>query len=246
MIQIIPVEGIGEITAESDFPGEILAAGAGPFLQSGDILVVSSKVVSKWEGNVRKEAEIQVTPEALHLSELIGKPAAYCQVVLEETAETVRLAKGVMVSRTHHGFVLANAGVDASNTGEAGDIIPMPKAPEESAQQIREEIRRRSGAEVAVVISDTFGRPFRKGQIDLAIGVAGMEPMLDYAGSADRRGKVLKTTCMAIADELCSAANLAAEKTAGVPAVIIRGYDYPKGEGSIQDILMERERDLFA
>ena len=148
--------------------------------------------MSKWEGNIRRKEEIAITSEAKKLSQILGKEEAYCQVVLEETIETVRLAKGVIICRNRQGFVLANAGVDASNAGGEGQIIPIPDNPEGSARRIREEVGERSGIKIAVILSDTFGRPFRKGQTDLAIAVAGMKPMLDYNGVGDRQGREMK------------------------------------------------------
>ena len=246
MIQLIPITGIGEITAKTDFVEEILRSPQGQTLQKGDILVVSSKAVAKWEGNVRKEKDIRPGEKAKKLSILLGKSAPYCQAVLEETEEIIRLAKGVIICRTHHGFILANAGVDASNAGEEGELILLPQNPQKSAEVRLSKIGEKLDFSVPVVVSDTFGRPFRNGQMDMAVGVGGMIPAADYEGKRDRRGRVMKTTSIAVADELCSAANLAAEKTAGIPAVIIRGYSYLPGEGKIQDTFMEREKDLFA
>ena len=247
MITIIPVEGIGVITKGMDFPGQIWSAAGkdGKGLLDGDVLVVSSKAVSKWEGNVRNAADIKVSPQAAELSGILGKTAAYCQVVLDETVKTVRLVRGLMISRNKQGFVLANAGVDASNTQKEGDLIPLPADSDASARRIRDDVRLRHGIGIAVIVSDTFGRTWRKGQTDMAVGVAGIAPLLDYSGRLDSRGRKMKTTCIAVADELAGAANLAAEKTAMIPAVIIRGYGYQRKESSIGEVLMEEERDLF-
>lgn len=242
-IQIIPVKGIGEIAAGTNLAACITDAFSD--LKDGDILVVSSKAVSKAEGNVVHESALTPSAFALHLSELTGSSPAYCELVLQESAGILRTAKGVIISRTHHGFVMANAGVDASNTGGEGLLIPLPKNPDASAGMIREEILRLSGKSVAVIISDTFGRAWRTGQMNLAIGVSGMAAVCDYRGQRDDDGRMMSKTCLAVADELAAAAELASGKTDRVPAVVIRGYAAPAGDGSVRDLLMDPQKDLF-
>ena len=240
-LSLIPVEGIGELQ-----PGDDLAALIAEKiqLQQGDIVVVSSKTVSKCEGNLYASSEIQPSPFAYTVSELTHNSPAYCELVLRESARIVRLSQGVIICQTHHGFVLANAGVDASNAGGKDLLITLPKDPDRSAKQLRERFWELCGVSVAVILSDTFGRPWRNGETDLAIGVSGISPLTDYRGQRDDNGRPMSKTALATADELASAAELVRGKTGRIPAVIIRGMQ-PKGDGSVQELLMDPGKDLF-
>ncbi|MGI6402803.1 MAG: coenzyme F420-0:L-glutamate ligase [Oscillospiraceae bacterium] len=241
-IHLLPVAGIGEIKAGDDLAGLCVEAFAD--FRDNDILVVSSKVVSKAEGNVVPESSLSPSPFAQHLAQLTGSSPQYCELVLRESAGILRMAKGVVICRTHHGFVMANAGVDASNTGGEGLLIPLPKDPDESARKIGQQIHALTGKHVGIVISDTFGRAWRVGQMDLAIGVWGISPLRDYRGHPDDDGRMMHKTCIAAADELAAAAELASGKTDRVPAVVVRGYQC-SGSGSAKELLMNPAMDLF-
>lgn len=242
-ISLLPVTGIGEIRGGDDLSAMILEAF--PSFEAGDVLVVSSKAVSKAEGRAVHETTLSPSPFARHLSELTGNTPAYCELVLQESDGILRCAKGVVICRTHHGFVLANAGVDASNAGGAGMLIPLPKDPDASARRLAESLGEATGKPVGVVVSDTFGRAWRNGQMDLAIGVYGIPALYDYAGQPDDDGRILRKTCSAVADELAAAAELVAGKTGRVPAVVVRGFNLPGKTGTAADLVMDPARDLF-
>lgn len=239
-LEIFPLEGREELTQETDLAAWI-ADRYTP--ENGDVLVVSSKVISKVEGHLVCCADVKPSDFAHVLAERTHHDPVYCEVVLRESADIVRMAPGVVLCRTRHGFVLANAGVDASNCPE-GYLAVLPPDPDASAAHLRDAVRQRTGKTVAVILSDTFGRAWRIGQTDLAVGVAGMSPVRNYEGTEDRQGRALRWTCLADADELASAAELVRGKADGVPVVVIRGYE-PAGEGGISDLLMPPERDLF-
>lgn len=242
VISLLPVEGIGEIKAGDDLAS--LCVTAFPYLWDNDILVVSSKAVSKAEGNVVQESSLSPSPFARQLAELTGSSPGYCELVLRESIGILRMAKGVVICRTHHGFVMANAGVDASNTGGEGLLIPLPADPDESARKIGQQVYALTGKRVGIVISDTFGRAWRVGQMNLAIGVWGISPLRDYRGHPDDDGRIMHKTCIAAADELAAAAELACGKTDRVPAVVVRGYQC-SGSGSAKELLINPATDLF-
>jgi len=242
-IQLVPIVGIGEICCGDDL-GSLIVSTAGDSIREGDILVVSYKAVPKAEGNVFRTEDITPSPFAEEVSLVTGKPPAYCELILRESASIVRMAEGVIICRARHGFVMANAGVDASNAGGAGRLITLPKNPDASARQIRNSIIRQTGKAIAIIISDTFGRPWRNGQMNLAVGVCGIKPIVDYRNTLDDDGHLLTKTCIAVADELAAAADLAAGKTGRVPAVLVHGYS-PMGEGSVSQLIMDSSKDLF-
>jgi coenzyme F420-0:L-glutamate ligase / coenzyme F420-1:gamma-L-glutamate ligase len=226
-IRLVPLAGIPEVG-----PGDELAAliadaveRAGG-LEEGDVVVVAQKVVSKAEGRVEETSD----------------PV---QVILRE-ARTVRRRRGdLIIAETEHGFVCASAGVDRSNAPGENVVVLLPRDPDASAARIRDALQERFGVAPAVVVSDSFGRAWRQGTTDVAIGVAGMRPLLDLRGTKDRRGYTLAATVIAVADELAGAAELVMGKTRGVPAVLVRGYRVPDGEGSARELVMPPERDLF-
>lgn len=240
-LELFPVEGIGALRAGDDLAGLV----AGRFaLEDGDVVVISSKAVSKTEGNVYTREELAPSPFAHTLAERTSHDPWYCELVLRESADIVRMAPGVVICRTRHGFVLANAGVDASNAGGEGRLVALPRDPDGSARRLRQDFLDRTGKTVAVVISDTFGRTWRVGQTDLAVGAAGLSPLRDYRGEQDADGRDLSRTCLAHADELASAAELVRGKAEGIPAVVVRGYR-ARGDGAVADTLMPPDRDLF-
>jgi coenzyme F420-0:L-glutamate ligase/coenzyme F420-1:gamma-L-glutamate ligase len=226
-IRIVAVLGMPEVRPGDDL-GALLAEGverAGG-LQEEDVVVVAHKVVSKAEGRVERAVDEQA--------------------VIVREAKAIRRRRGdLVIAETPHGFVCASAGVDRSNTPGDGWLVLLPVDPDASAAHLREALRRRLGVAPAVVVSDSFGRAWRDGTTDVAIGVAGMEPLLDLRGRLDARGRPLQATVIAVADELAGAAELVMGKAAGIPAAIVRGYAVPPGDGSGRDLVMPRERDLF-
>lgn len=241
MISILPVEGMPEIR-EGDDLAALIADRAE--LQSGDVVVVAQKAVSKAEGRVVRLADVEPSSRARELAGSWCDPRE-TEVILRETARVVRSRNALVIAETRHGFVCASAGVDHSNATEPDTLVLLPAEPDASASQIREGIRARVGVEVAVIVTDSFGRPFRKGTTDVAIGVAGLTPLLDLRGTPDRAGSLLRSTQVALADEVAAAANLVrSSKADGIPAVVVRGVS-AAGDGTAADLVMPAERDLF-
>jgi coenzyme F420-0:L-glutamate ligase / coenzyme F420-1:gamma-L-glutamate ligase len=219
-VELVPVAGLPEIRA-GDPLGEMLAAAARP--RGDDALVVSQKVVSKAEGRMRRLADVEPGERARELARRLGKDPALVQVVLDESRSVIRAHNGVLITEGPGGWICANAGIDASNVPDPGWVTLLPLDPDASARRIRAELRAAGGAAPAVVIADSFGRPWRLGQCDVAIGCAGLAPLDDWRGRRDRAGRELTATVVALADELAAAADLARDKAAGVPAVVVRG-----------------------
>ena len=225
-------------------------ANAGLAPQAGDVLVVTQKIVSKAEGAVVDISTIEPRPEAVEFAAAWDRDARQVEVVLRESAEILRMERGIIVSRTKHGFVCANAGVDASNTGSADLVTLLPEDPDASAAQLRERLPALLGIDAvdapAVIISDSFGRPWRFGIVDVALGVAGLAPLDDMRGKPDADGRTMRSTVVAVADEIASAAELAASKTSRQPVVLVRGVPVVAETGTIRgDIVMPLEMDLF-
>lgn len=238
-VTIWPVEGLPEIRERDDL-GALIAGRAE--LQDGDVLVVAQKAVSKAEGRIVRLAEIEASAEARELA--ADHDPRQLEVILREAARLVRTRPPLVIAETRHGFVCASAGVDASNASEPDMVVLLPEDPDASAARIRERVSDLSGAEVGVIVSDSFGRAWRQGTTDVAIGVAGVRPLLDLKGLRDATGYELHATVIAVADELAGAAELVMGKTAGVPAAVIRGVD-ALGEGSARELVMPPDRDLF-
>lgn len=215
-LRIIPVEGLPEVQ-EGMKLGRLIAERAD--LDRGDILVISQKVVSKAEGRVRRLADVEPSEKAIELAEKLGKEAELVELVLYESKEILRAERGILITETHHGFVCANAGIDSSNLTEGNTVCLLPTDPDASARQIRSEIRET----IAVVISDSFGRAWRLGQAEVAIGCAGLAPIDDWRGRTDAQGRELTATAIAIVDQIAAAADLVRIKDSGVPAAIVRG-----------------------
>ena len=243
-IELIPVEGFPEVRPGDDLD-RLVADAIGNTLRSGDVLVVTHKVMSKAEGRLVDLKTVEPSALAKGYAARWGKDPRQIEVVFRESRRVVRMDRGVVISETHHGFVCANAGVDASNVPDEETVCLLPVDPDRSASRLREALARRLGAEVAVVVSDSFGRAWRFGITDIAIGVSGMDPLADYRGQRDPHGFPLEASVLAVADELAAAAELVMGKTAGVPLAIVRGYAYKGGEGTGQDLLMPPERDMF-
>jgi coenzyme F420-0:L-glutamate ligase / coenzyme F420-1:gamma-L-glutamate ligase len=239
VISIAPVEGLPEIR-EGDDLAALIAERAR--LEDGDVLVVAQKAVSKAEGRVVRLPEVEPSAEARRLA--ADHDPRRIEVILREAARLVRTRPPLVIAETRHGFVCASAGVDASNAPEPETVVLLPADPDDSAARLRERLRELTGAEVGVIVSDSFGRAWRQGTTDVAIGAAGIRPLLDLAGERDPVGYELHATVIAVADELAGAAELVMGKTAGTPAAVIRGAD-ARGEGTARDLVMPAERDLF-
>jgi coenzyme F420-0:L-glutamate ligase / coenzyme F420-1:gamma-L-glutamate ligase len=221
-VRVIGVSGMPEIT-EGMAVGDEIAARVE--LLDGDVIVVSQKIVSKAEGRVRSLANVKPGEEACRLAAELGKEPALVELILAETREVLRAERGVLITETHHGFVCANAGIDSSNLPGAGTVALLPQDPDASARRIRAEIRTASSVSPAVIVSDSFGRAWRLGQAEVAIGCAGIAPLDDWRGREDAAGRELEATLIAIADEAAAAADLVRDKASGVPAAIVRGLD---------------------
>lgn len=245
-IRIIGLTGMPEARAGDDIAAQVIAAAAGgPGLLDGDVVVVTQKIVSKAEGRVLKLEDVTPSPEADRLAAETEKDPRLVELILRESTRIVRQRGPVLITETRHGFVCANAGIDASNVGPEGLVCLLPEDPDRSAGLIREAIKESAGADVAVIISDTFGRPWRDGHSNVAVGLAGMLPFADYVGQVDPHGYELRVSTLAVADELAAASELVMGKLDGVPAAIVRGYPYPRGEGSARQIVRDPEKDLF-
>ena len=230
---IIPVEGVPEIHEGDDLAATLSAAAE---LREGDVLVVAQKVVSKAEGRVVGLEEVEPSAEARDLAG--DGDARELELVLRESRRVVRTRPPLVIAETPHGFVCASAGVDHSNATGPGTVVLLPVDPDASARRLAEALG------VAVIVSDSFGRPFRQGTTDVAIGVAGLAPLQDLRGTRDSAGYELRTTAIAIADEIAGAAELVMGKTRGIPAAIVRGLEL-SGDGSARELVMPAERDLF-
>jgi len=239
VITILPVEGLPEIQ-EGDDLAALIAERAE--LQGGDVLVVAQKAVSKAEGRVVRLADVEPSEEARRLAG--DQDPRRVEVILRESKRIVRTRPPLVIAETRHGFVCASAGVDSSNAPGPETVVLLPEDPDASAARLRDRIRELTGADVAVIVSDSFGRPWRQGTTDVAIGLAGVQPLLDLKGERDRVGYELHATVIAVADELAGAAELVLGKTSGIPAAVIRGVE-ASGDGTARDLVMPAERDLF-
>lgn len=250
-LSIIPIRDIGEISPGSNLGFIIYKAmqAQNIKLQQGDVLVITQKIVSKAEGNIVNLDEVEVSAFARSLATESNKDAPYIEVVLNESRRIVRMDRGILICETKHGFICANAGVDESNVNGERAITLLPVDPDYSAQQLRTQLQELSGEgstfDIVVIISDTWGRPWRSGQVNVAIGVAGMEAIVDYRGQRDHYGYELHASMLAVADELASAAELVMGKIDHIPVALIRGYAYIPAEGSAKTLLRDPATDLF-
>jgi coenzyme F420-0:L-glutamate ligase/coenzyme F420-1:gamma-L-glutamate ligase len=239
-LTILPLDGLPEVGPGADV-AELVARSCA--LEDGDVVVVAQKIVSKAEGRVVRLDDVEPSQRARELAGADGD-ARHVEVILREAVRIVRTRGPLVIAETRHGFVCASAGVDASNAPEHGTLVLLPVDPDASARRIRDGIGESTGRSVAVVVSDSFGRPWRQGTTDVAIGVAGLAPLLDLRGTKDATGYELRSTQIAVADELAGAAELVMRKAARVPGAVIRGYR-ASGDGSARELVMPTERDLF-
>lgn len=250
-VEAVAIDGLGEIVPGDDLPAlvaELLAAAAAVLpLRDEDVLVVTQKVVSKAEGAIVDLTTIEPRPEVVEYARRHDRDPRQVELVLREAKRVVRMENGLVITETHHGFVCANGGIDASNVGpRSGDVVTLlPRDPDASADRIRAAVRDRLGRDLPVIVSDSFGRPWRFGIVDVAIGVSGLLPLDDMRGTPDADGRVMKSTVRAVADEIASAAELVLGKTASRPIALVRGASFRRGDGRIADVIMPPDMDLF-
>jgi coenzyme F420-0:L-glutamate ligase / coenzyme F420-1:gamma-L-glutamate ligase len=240
-LEILPLAMAGEIQHGADLAALLMAAA--PPLQAGDVVVVSHKAVSKSEGRVADLAQVTPSPRAIELAGPDGDPRL-AELVLAESRRIVRRRGSLLIAETHPGFVCASAGIDRSNAPGPDLVVLLPLDPDASAGALRRQLRERCGVEVAVVVADTMGRPLRNGIVGTAIGVSGLQPLRGYRGEDDAAGYTLRTTQVAVADELAAAADLVLGKLERVPAALVRGFD-AAGDGSARELIRAPQRDLF-
>ncbi len=244
-LRLIPLVGLPEVAPGDDLAALLYDAARGLRLPlRGGVLVVCQKVVSKAEGRIARLSQVEPSAEARRIAEQDDKDPRHVEIVLRETARVVRRGHGVLISETRHGFVCANAGVDLSNAPDADSAVLLPVDPDASARALRDALLALGAGPLAVVISDTFGRPWRQGLVDVALGCAGIAPIADLRGRPDLSGRELQVTATATADQLAAAAGLLMPKDAGVAAVWVEGLE-PRGEGSIRETLRSSNEDLF-
>lgn len=243
-IRVLPLEGIPELGEGDDLAALLLdAVTRAGGLEEGDVVVVAQKAVSKAEGRITHLADVEPSARARKLAGHDGDPRQV-EVILRESREIVRTRPPLVIAETHHGFVCASAGVDASNAPDDDTLVLLPLDPDASARALRTRLCKAAGADVGVVVSDSFGRAWRQGTTDVALGVAGLPALLDLRGELDHRGRELQSTQIAVADEIAGAAELVMGKARRVPAAIVRGLALA-GEGRAADLVMPRDRDLF-
>ncbi|HEX4920244.1 MAG TPA: coenzyme F420-0:L-glutamate ligase [Candidatus Bathyarchaeia archaeon] len=247
MISIIPVKGIPEVKENDDLGNLVFKRlkSQGEELQQGDIIVVSQKIVSKSEGRIVALSKVQPSHFAKTIAGATGKDSRHVEVILRETGKIVRMRGGHLITETKQGFICANAGVDQSNVKGKDSVTLLPRDSDKSADKIRKSLQKITGKKFPVIVTDTFGRAWRMGQVNFAIGVSGMKPIHDYRGSRDMYRRTLQVTEIAVADELAGAAELVMNKADRVPVAVIRGYAVPKGLGRVKDLLRPEEFDLF-
>jgi len=240
-IQIIPVKIQKDIVPNDNLVDLVLESTE---IQDGDILVFSQKIVSKSEGRILSLSSVNPSLLANGISSSYNKDPRLVELILSESKRIVRMENGIIIVETNHGFVCANAGIDESNVQD-GYATLLPEDPDRSANLLKEKIEQKIGKNIAVIISDTFGRPFRLGQTDVAIGVAGIEPILDYSGKPDTFAKIMQVTAIAIADEICSATELVMGKVEKCPVALVRNYKFNFSDAKIQNLLRPKHEDLF-
>ena len=240
-LEIIPVKIQKEIKSDDDLADLVLESSE---IDDYDIIVFSQKIVSKSEGRILSLSSINPSLLANGIADSYGKDPRLVELILSESKKILRMENGVIIVETKHGFVCANAGIDESNVQD-GYATLLPDNPDQSAKLLKSRIEQKTGKNIAVVISDTFGRPFRLGQTNVAIGIAGLEPILDYNGKPDTFGKIMQVTAIAVVDEICSATELVMGKVEKCPVAIVRNYDFNISDAKIQKLLRSEHDDLF-
>ena len=240
-LEIIPVKIQKEIEPDDDLVDLILESSE---VNDGDILVFSQKIVSKNDGRILSLSSVNPSFLANGIASSYGKDPRLVELILSESKRIVRMENGIIIVETNHGFICANAGIDESNVQD-GYATLLPDNPDQSADSLKSRIEQKTGKQIAVIISDTFGRPFRLGQTDVAIGIAGLEPILDYEGKPDTFGKIMQVTAIAVADEICSASELVMGKVEKCPIAIVRNYNFNFSNAKIQKLLRSKHDDLF-
>ena len=241
ILEIIPVKIEEEIEPNTDIIDLILES---TVINDYDILIFSQKIISKNEGRIVDLSSVNPSLLASGIASSYGKDPRLVELILSESKRIVRMQESVIIVESNHGFVCANAGIDESNVRD-GYVTMLPEDPDQSADKLKKQIEQRTKKNTAVIISDTFGRPFRLGQANIAIGIAGMEPIIDYKGKPDTFGKILQVTAIAVADELCSASELVMGKVENCPVAIIRNFKFDFSDAKIQKIIRPKAEDLF-
>ena len=246
-VRLIGLTALPEVTPGMDLPELARAAvhEAGEAFRDGDALVVTHKIVAKAEGRLVDLRSVEPSDFARRWAERWKKDPRHIEVVLRESARIVRMDRGILISETRHGFVCANAGVDASNVPGEDVVCLLPLDPDATARAIHQALMAATGAHIAVIIADSFGRPWRNGIVNVAIGAAGIAPLVDYRGQADDFGRTMQVSVLAVADELASAAELVTGKVSRCPMALIRGYPYARNDGSARDLVMDPATDMF-
>ena len=240
-LQVIPVKIQKEVESSDNLVNLILESFE---INDGDVLVFSQKIISKNEGRILSLSSVNPSLLADGIASSYGKDPRLVELILSESKRIVRMENGVIIVETKHGFVCANAGIDESNVKD-GYATLLPDDPDKSANLLKDRIKQKTGKNVAIIISDTFGRPFRLGQTDVAIGIAGLEPILDYNGKPDTFGKIMQVTAIAVADEICSTSELVMGKVQKCPIAVIRNYNFSSSTAKIQEMLRSDHDDLF-
>jgi len=243
-LEIIPVYIENEIRQGDNLIELMLASKLGSSLRDGDILVFTQKIISKQEGRIVNLSNIKPTLLAIGIASEYRKDPRIVQLILDQSKRIIRMRDGIIISETVHGFICANAGVDESNV-EEGYATLLPNDADTSAETLRNQVKEKTGKNIAVIISDTFGRPFRQGQTNAAVGISGISAVLDYVGEKDTFGRTLRVTSIAIVDEICSATELVMGKSLHVPISIVRNYPFDDTKNAINDLIRPRSEDLF-
>jgi len=243
-LEIIPVKISKDVEQHDNIIELLISSPSKPEIKNGDILVITQKIISKQEGNVVDLSTVMPSLLAIGIASAYGKDPRVVEVILSQSKRIVRMNDGVIITETVQGFICANAGIDESNV-KNGYTTLLPKNADDTAKKLKDQIFQKTGKDVAVVISDTFGRPFREGQTNYAIGIAGISAISDYVGTKDTFGKTLHVTAIATVDEICSAAELVMGKTLNTPIVIVRNYKYHKSDSLAKDVIRLKSTDLF-
>lgn len=247
-IEIIPILIRDDIKKGDDIADLIIKSikDKNESLQENDVVIITHKIISKAEGRTTDLRNIVPSEVSKKISLNTGKDPRLVELIISQSNEIVKIERDIIITETKHGFVCANAGIDTSNVGKLSDhVLLLPDDPDESARSIRNDLNAKTGVNVGIIISDTFGRPFRKGQVNIAIGVAGIDPIKSYIGKRDMYGKILRVTEIAIADEITSAAELVMGKSSRVPVSIVRGYNFSFNDSSISKVTRSKKDDLF-